>query len=111
RFGRVRTAIQDRIEGKNEDWLIIVTTDHGRGLSAAYPNEYYRHGGQSIMEKTIFVASNKDLPEFRQYASSPLSEYISGYEELYRHLPQTAIAPAILRYLGIPAKAGDFLKR
>ena len=36
-----------------EDWLIIVTTDHGRSLFGGR-----NHGGQSDRERTIWIATN-----------------------------------------------------
>lgn len=36
-----------------EDWLILITTDHG-GLG-------YSHGGQSLEERTTWIATNKTL--------------------------------------------------
>ena len=37
----------------DEDWLVIVTTDHGRK-----PSDGKSHGGQSERERTIWIASN-----------------------------------------------------
>ncbi len=45
-------AIESRENYDTEDWLIIVTSDHG-GLGT-------KHGGGSIQERMIFVAMNKD---------------------------------------------------
>ena len=40
-------------QAADEDWLVIVTTDHGRKLS-----DGKSHGGQSERERTIWIASN-----------------------------------------------------
>ena len=46
-------AIESRTTYDEEDWLIIITSDHGgRGT---------RHGGQSIMERTTFISTNKKI--------------------------------------------------
>jgi arylsulfatase A-like enzyme len=37
----------------DEDWLVVVTTDHGRQSS-----DGKSHGGQSERERTIWIASN-----------------------------------------------------
>jgi len=48
--GRVLDALQARPSSAEEDWLILLTTDHGgRGTS---------HGGQSAEERTIWVIAH-----------------------------------------------------
>lgn len=50
----VITAIYQRMENNpNEDWLIIMSTDHG--------GKERSHGGQSYEERFIWIASNKSL--------------------------------------------------
>lgn len=46
-------AIESRKTYNEEDWLIIITSDHGGRKT--------RHGGQSIMERTTFISSNKKI--------------------------------------------------
>lgn len=53
RIGAVWAAIKQRRERHDEDWLILVTTDHGR--DAATGKE---HGGQSERERTTWIATN-----------------------------------------------------
>lgn len=52
KLGRVWEAIQYREKHHKEDWLIIVTTDHGREYDG------YGHGGQSDRERRIWIATN-----------------------------------------------------
>lgn len=47
-------AIENRETYENEDWLIIITSDHGGHLKG--------HGSQNIADRTIFIATNK--PEY-----------------------------------------------
>ncbi len=48
------SAVQARQKkAKNEDWLVVVTTDHGRTSA-----DGKGHGGQSERERTIWIASN-----------------------------------------------------
>lgn len=47
------TAIESRETYETEDWLIIITTDHG-----GYNNW---HGGPTIQERMIFIVSNKEI--------------------------------------------------
>ncbi|MEP7374458.1 MAG: alkaline phosphatase family protein [Chitinophagaceae bacterium] len=51
--GRILNAIEYRQQNFNEDWLIVVTTDHGRD-SATGRN----HGGQSAREKGGWILTN-----------------------------------------------------
>ena len=51
-LGDVLDAIDARPNRKQEDWLVIVTTDHG-GLGSS-------HGGQSADERTIFFLVSGD---------------------------------------------------
>jgi len=51
--GRLWESIKYRKEKFNEDWLIIITTDHGRD-SATGKN----HGGQSDRERRGWIATN-----------------------------------------------------
>lgn len=52
RVGLVWQAVQARQAQFNEDWLIIVTTDHGRDATGM------EHGGQSERERTIWIATD-----------------------------------------------------
>lgn len=51
-LGRIWQAIQYREEKFNEDWVIFITTDHGREESG------YHHGGQSEEERTTWISTN-----------------------------------------------------
>lgn len=46
-------AIENRPSFNEEDWLILVTPDHG-GIG-------YAHGGPSLEERVTFIVSNKEL--------------------------------------------------
>jgi len=49
---RIWEAIQYRQKNFNEDWVIYITTDHGRGENG------YHHGGQSERERTTWIVTN-----------------------------------------------------
>jgi hypothetical protein len=49
RVGRILTALRARPTYNNEDWLIVVATDHGGDLS---------HGGASYLEQNAFIILN-----------------------------------------------------
>lgn len=84
----------DAVEQSSSDWLVLVTTDHGRE-----PVLGCNHGSQTRQEKTIFIASNKTLnSEFSQYTSDISNGEFSA---IYGNPAQTSIAPTVLRYLGV----------
>ncbi|RQO79459.1 hypothetical protein DBR40_03655 [Pedobacter sp. KBW01] len=49
RVGRILNAVKTRTTYNNEDWLIVVATDHGGDLS---------HGGSSYLEQNAFIILN-----------------------------------------------------
>ena len=51
-LGEIWNAIRNREENHNEEFLLIVTTDHGRAQGG------FHHGGQSDEEREIWIASN-----------------------------------------------------
>ena len=51
--GRIWNAIEYRRQNFNEDWLLIVTTDHGRDSVTGRD-----HGGQSAREKAGWILTN-----------------------------------------------------
>lgn len=53
RIGEIWNAIQARQQSHEEDWLLIVTTDHGRDAETGRG-----HGGQSERERTIWIVTN-----------------------------------------------------
>jgi Ca2+-binding RTX toxin-like protein len=78
--GEIMAAVAAREAAyPNEDWLVIVSTDHGRD-----PLTGSSHGGQTTSERRIFIAANKDLASF----DDPV--------------PQTSIVATILDHLNIP---------
>ena len=56
--GRLWQAIQYREQNFREDWVIYITTDHGRNTNG------YDHGGQTERERTTWIFTNaKNLNE------------------------------------------------
>ena len=51
--GAIRAAIREREQQYDEDWLLVVTTDHGRDAATGKD-----HGGQSERERTIWIVTN-----------------------------------------------------
>ena len=52
---RVWKAIQYRQKNFGEDWMIVVTTDHGRTVNG------HGHGGQSARERATWIATNQKV--------------------------------------------------
>jgi len=94
RLGRLLDKVEARANKQpQEDWLVIVSTDHGRDYRGK------DHGGATEQEKTVFIASNKSL----NAGLSPPSngEDKPGSNGLYQHVAQTSVAPTVLRHMGI----------
>lgn len=51
--GRIWEAVKEREKKSNEEWLVVILTDHGRA------NSGYGHGGQSDRERTIWISMNQ----------------------------------------------------
>lgn len=79
--GRIWEAIQYREQKYSEEWMILITTDHGRN-----EEDGKDHGGQSERERTIWMVTNlKNLN----------NHFFSGKASM------VDIAPTILRYLDL----------
>lgn len=52
-IGKIWSAIKEREKNFNEDWLIVITTDHGRDLETGK-----HHGGQSDRERLTWITTN-----------------------------------------------------
>jgi predicted AlkP superfamily pyrophosphatase or phosphodiesterase len=55
-IGRIWNAVQNRQRAHDEDWLIIVTTDHGRDAKTGQG-----HGNQTERERTTWIVTNSDV--------------------------------------------------
>ena len=78
--GRIWRSVQARQQAEDEDWLVLITTDHGRDAPTGKS-----HGDQTDRERTIWIATN----------STALNEH-------FRNLPGIVdILPSILTHLEI----------
>lgn len=55
-MGEVYKAIKEREQNHIEEWLIVITTDHGRDVETGK-----NHGGQSGRERTTWIVSSKPI--------------------------------------------------
>jgi predicted AlkP superfamily pyrophosphatase or phosphodiesterase len=84
RVGRIWEAVKKR-RALGEDWMIVVTTDHGRD-----PRTGKGHGGQSTRERTTWIVTNQSDLDTRFTDGAPAI---------------VDIAPSILQHLRITAPA------
>lgn len=82
--GKIYDAVKLREKKFNEDWLIIVTTDHGR--TAVDGKD---HGGQSDRERSTWIAMNK-----------PGNQYLKSVPAV----KAVDIFPTIAGFLNIPVE-------
>lgn len=83
RVGRMHDAMKARAQQRGEEWLLLVTTDHGREWSG------YNHGGQSLLEREWFMLSSMPF-DATPWARSSL---------------QVDVVPTIAHFLGLPQAA------
>jgi predicted AlkP superfamily pyrophosphatase or phosphodiesterase len=95
-IGDLLKVIQKREKKHNEDWLVILVTDHGRDLKGK------GHGNQTLTEKTIFIGMNKKGNSFFEGIDN--TKRVNSLKELESFIPQTAVVPTILKYLNINIK-------
>lgn len=79
-LGRMVQAIRDRASFPQEDWLVLVTTDHGRTDEGG-------HGGESPQETTVFYLASG--PSTRVGTTEPPPTVVD-------------VVPTALAHLGIP---------
>ena len=90
RLHAIWSGVQARQEVHDEDWLVIVTTDHGRDAVTGRT-----HGGQSERERTIWIATNSQrlTPDFHA-----MPEIVDIYPSIATHLGIT-IPEQVARHL------------
>jgi Type I phosphodiesterase / nucleotide pyrophosphatase len=84
RVGRIWDAVKKR-QALGEDWMIVVTTDHGRDSATGKG-----HGGQSARERTTWIVINQ---------SGLGARFARGEAAI------VDIAPTILQHLRVPVPA------
>ncbi|MDR9447014.1 MAG: alkaline phosphatase family protein [Balneolaceae bacterium] len=79
--GMIWQSVQQRMDMYDEDWMVVVTTDHGRALP-----DGRNHGGQTVREKKVWFATNH--PGVNEYFYQGDVQHVDLY-------------PSIARYLGV----------
>ncbi|MGI4738666.1 MAG: alkaline phosphatase family protein [Janthinobacterium lividum] len=80
--GKIWTAIQARRQHYPEDWLLVVTTDHGRDATTGR-----NHGGQSARERATWLVMSEKINN--AYAKRPPVRIVD-------------ILPTIARFMQLP---------
>ncbi len=89
-IGRIWTAVQRR-QAQGEDWMIVVTTDHGRDAATGKG-----HGGQSDRERTTWMVTNR--PALTERFTRGNAAIVDIAPSILQHLG-IAVPPAVLRQL------------
>jgi predicted AlkP superfamily pyrophosphatase or phosphodiesterase len=77
-IGKIWNAVEQRQQTMNEDWIVIVTTDHGRDAETGM-----HHGGHSDRERTAWIVTN-----------------VASLNSRFREMPAIVdILPSIARHL------------
>lgn len=92
-LGQLLNTVETLRAASGDDWLVLVTTDHGRDSSG------YNHGSQTFSEKSTFIASNKPLNA--EFTNAPTAVANTAFNGLYGYPAQTTIAPTLLRHMGV----------
>lgn len=79
--GLIMRSVSERESGHNEDWMVVITTDHGRRIS-----EGKGHGGQSDSERSVWFSTN--ITSVNKYFRDGKLKHVDLY-------------PSIARYLGV----------
>ena len=87
---------------QNEDWLIIVTTDHGK-------DDVGNHGRNSLNEKKSFIGLNKVPNQAIMNRANNPNIIDPLNENLYDYAAQTDIVPSILNFLNISIPASEYI--
>jgi len=68
--GRIWRSVQARQKAEDEDWLVVITTDHGRNARTGKS-----HAGQLDRERTIWIATNSNALN-KHFSNLPAIVYI-----------------------------------
>lgn len=83
-MGEIWQAVRERQESADENWLLVITTDHGRDAETGR-----HHGGQTERERTTWIVTNSDRLNDR-----------------YDNMPAVVdILPSIVEHMGLDMPA------
>ncbi|CAA0125069.1 Uncharacterised protein [Halioglobus japonicus] len=103
RVGQILDAVERRERDFDEEWLVILTSDHGHVQAGG-------HGGNSLLERTSLIGVNRSelMNTFFHNASEPLPLTDDEAQNTLMGRPAVvSIVPTVLDYLGYPAVRED----
>lgn len=94
-IGQIWEAVKLREKEYNEDWLIVITTDHGRD-----PKTGRDHGGQSDRERASWIATNAG--PLNTYAQKGQASVVDILPTIARHINISLSADQMRELDGVP---------
>lgn len=94
-MGKLWSAIQYRKKQFGEDWVIYITTDHGRTADNGKG-----HGGQSDRERNTWIVTN--AKELNNYFKSGKAGIVDIMPSIAKHLDITIPHESLMEIDGIP---------
>lgn len=94
-IGQIWDAVRLRQKEYNEDWLIVITTDHGRD-----PKTGRDHGGQSDRERASWIATNAG--PLNTYAQKGQASVVDILPTIARHINISLSADQMRELDGVP---------
>lgn len=103
RVGRMLDAVAHRERTLNEEWLVMIVSDHGHRVAGG-------HDRNTVIERTSVIGVNKPAI-FNEFLSTPAAPLPLSDDpvqnELMGYPGITTIVPTVLTYLGYPPQLGD----
>jgi hypothetical protein len=93
--GKIWSAVQYREKKFDEDWLVIVTTDHGRDSINGKG-----HGGQSERERTTWIAT--DAKDLNRYWNNYTPAIVDIMPTIARHFGLAIPRDNLMEIDGVP---------
>ena len=102
-LGNILAAIEQRETAFNEQWLVMLVSDHGHKQEGG-------HGGDSVIERTSFIGVNRPELMNRLFfepgepinlTDDPEGNALMGYPGI------TSVVPTLLQYFGRAPQAED----
>ncbi len=103
-IGRIWQAIQHRQQNNNEEWLLVVTTDHGRDEKTGKS-----HGGQSDRQRNTWIVTNdKNTNTYAKYYTPAIVDLMPT---MARFLQIKIPEPQLYEVDGTPLIGGVMIAR
>lgn len=93
--GKIYDVVLSRMAKGDEDWLIVVTTDHGR-----QPTTGLHHGGQSDREREIWISTNAS--GLNTYFQDEMVAIVDVLPTMIRHLNISVPMANLAEVDGVP---------